>query len=103
MALPNRTVDTFAGDAGVAYEIELSSQYMSNQIVISSGGSGDIEVKAKPELGVSFEQVDGGIIDLSVSRTLVIEGYQLKALSVTQTATAPFTVKVIQTDSVGVF
>ena len=75
---PNTVIGTFSG-VGAA-ELLISSQYLDYEVRYSGPTSGIMTLRAKHDNGAVFESVNNGKVDLSISKTIRIQGYQLDAI-----------------------
>lgn len=98
---PYERTGTFTGTAGTAYTLEISPQYLINEITfLPTNNSGVVTIRAKQRRNTQFEVVQGGTVDFGAEeKTIVIggtRGYALKELEFTTTETNAFTVYVDQ-------
>ena len=94
---PNLHVGTFLGTKDQTFEIDVSPQYLDNVItIIPQSTTGVAYIKAAVTENTGFENVENGIINYSVERTLRISGYPIRSFQVVMSETVPFTIYVKQ-------
>jgi len=85
---------TGSGSEVIAIENEL----LRIQITAEGLATGTLTVKAKSNGCTAFEDVEGGTIDLTTTRTVLIEGYSIDELEITTSTSAAYTLILVQTE-----
>ena len=75
----------------------LNKNLFRTQITVNGLTTGSLTIKAKANGSTSFEDVQSGTIDLTASRTLIIEGDSLEAIQATTTESTTYDLVILQT------
>ena len=78
--------------------VEVESELLRTQVSVDGISSGTLTLLARPSGSSTFESIVDGTIDLTASKTLLIEGFSIDALSVTTTESTPYTLLLTQTE-----
>lgn len=65
------------------HAIDVSAQYTCNQISVDGVATGAMTIRVKTKDKTTFENVDGGSVDLTQYQTLTIEKASVKQVEVT--------------------
>ncbi len=76
-AVKNYLLASGSSAGASAEEISVSNQFTTYIITITGLATGNLTVRAMAEGGDAFETVDDGTIDLSLKRTIKLDGFQL--------------------------
>jgi hypothetical protein len=90
---------TGVGAETIGRDEGLIKTFRTNQLVVAELATGTATVRAKGRNSDVFEDVDGGVIDLTINRTITITSdSMIEEFEVTVSAGTPYKLSIFQSD-----